>query len=131
MKYIGTYQSRKVYWFDYKNYQGQLPDQDWVCLITADYEPDYDEFERFVRTSVAHNILEFKGHGRYGEMLHDHFDEIVNYMHVVEEHVVIETMTTWHNKQTLADAFWSCFFVTCQTQPIWITSASFAQILTD
>lgn len=34
-------------------------------------------------------------------------------METMENHHEIGVMTTWHNDQTLADAFWQCFFATC------------------
>jgi len=34
-------------------------------------------------------------------------------METMENHNEIDVMTTWHNDQTLADAFWQCFFATC------------------
>lgn len=61
---IGTYQTRQVFWFDYYQFQlDQLPKKDWLCLATANIDPDGQKFEKFVRHSIDHGILEFKGHG--------------------------------------------------------------------
>ncbi|MDX2245968.1 MAG: hypothetical protein SF052_04270 [Bacteroidia bacterium] len=114
MKLIGTYQTRQVFWFDYDQFQlDQLPQKDWLCLATSDIDPNDQKFEKFVRHSINNGILEFKGHGEFGEKLHDLFDEIMTQMEVIENHKPISVMTTWHNDETLADTFWDCFFVTC------------------
>ncbi len=114
MKSVGTYQKRQVFWFDYKQGQlNQLPEANWLCLATSDIDPNDQKFEKFVRYSIDNGILEFKGHGRFGEKLHDIFDEIVTQMEVVENHKAISVMTTWHNNKSLANAFWDCFFATC------------------
>ena len=114
MKPIGTYQTRQVFWFDYIKLQvDQLPTKNWLCLAISDIDPIDEKFERFVRHSIDKGILEFKGHGQFGEKLHDIFDEIVTQMEVVENHEPISVMTTWHNDETLADTFWQCFFATC------------------
>jgi hypothetical protein len=113
MRSIGKYFDRQIYWLDYDKFPNQLPDKDWVCLATANHPPDIKKFDEFVRTSIAKGILEFKGHGNFGEKLHDLFDEIMVVMETMEEHAEIGVMTTWHNDETLADVFWQCFFATC------------------
>jgi hypothetical protein len=114
MKLIGTYQTRQVFWFDYDQFKlEQLPIKDWLCLATSDIDPNDDKYEKFVRYSIDNGILEFKGHGQFGEKLHEIFDEIVTQMEVVENHESISVMTTWHNDETLADTYWQCFFATC------------------
>jgi len=110
---IGKYFDRQVYWLDYDNFADQIPDKNWVCLAIANNQPDIDKFDKFVRTSVSRNILEFKGHGQFGEELHDHFDQNMVIMETMENHPEIDVMTTWHNDETLADTFWQCFFATC------------------
>jgi hypothetical protein len=110
---IGKYFDRQIFWLDYHNYFNQLPDKDWVCLAIANNQPDEKEFDKFVRTSISKDILEFKGYGRFGELLHDLFDGTMVIMETMENHNEIDVMTTWHNDQTLADAFWQCFFATC------------------
>lgn len=107
---IGTYQNRQVFWFDYDQFQlDQLPKKDWLCLATSENDPNDQKFEKFVRYIIDHGILEFKGHGEFGEKLHDLFDEIITQMEVVENHEPISVMTTWHNCKTLANTFWFFF----------------------
>jgi len=65
------------------------------------------------KKTIANGLLEFKGHGKFGELLHDSFDETMVIMETMEKHNEIEVMTTWHNNETLADVFWQCFFATC------------------
>jgi hypothetical protein len=113
MKEIGTYQSRKVYWFNYNQFQlDQLPTKNWLCLATSDIDPNDEKFEKFVRYGIDNGILEFKGHGLFGEKLHDLFDEIMVDIEISKSLNTIDIATTWHNDETLADAFWQCFFVT-------------------
>ena len=113
MNQIGKYFDRQVYWLDYDNFADQIPDKNWVCLAIANNQPDIDKFDKFVRTSISRNILEFKGHGQLGEELHVHFDQNMVIMEVLENHPAIDVITTWHNDETLADSFWQCFFATC------------------
>ncbi len=114
MDYIGQHFDRKVYWLDYDKFSAdKLPDKDWICLAVANTNPDSYNFDKFVRASIDSGIVEFKGHGTFGEKLHDLFDETMSVMEVMEKHSEIGVMTTWHNRQTLADAFWQCFFATC------------------
>lgn len=113
MNLIGKYFDRQIFWLNYDQFDDQLPDKDWICLAIANNQFDTDQFDKFVRTSISRNILEFKGHGQLGEKLHDHFDETISIMEMMERHNTIEVMTTWHNEETLAKTFWQCFFVTC------------------
>lgn len=113
MQTIGKYFDRQIYWLDYDKFSDQLPDKDWVCLAIANNQPDIDKFDKFVRTAIERNISEFKGHGSFGEMLHDLFDQTMVVMETMEGHNQIDVITTWHNDQTLADVFWQCFFATC------------------
>ncbi|MBK6475166.1 MAG: hypothetical protein IPF95_10730 [Flavobacteriales bacterium] len=113
MKPIGTYSARRVFWFDYDKFQlDQLPTKNWLCLATSDIEPNKDRFEEFIRHSIDHGILEFKGHGQFGERLHDIFDEIMVDIEISRKVDFIDIGTTCHNGETLADAFWQCFFAT-------------------
>ena len=114
MNKIGTYQNRKVYYSDYKNLiNGNMPNGNWICFAISNIEPNSDDFETFVRASIKNDILEFKSCGTWGEKLHDWFDEIASIMESMENHPEIETMTTWHNNESIADVFWQCFFATC------------------
>lgn len=113
MQLIGKYQNREVYWLNYSDFSNQLPNKDWVCLMTSNSKPDYEKFDEFSRKAIAMNISEFKGHGLYGELIHDLFEETMVFMETIENHNEIDVMTTWHNDESLADVFWQCFFVTC------------------
>jgi hypothetical protein len=113
MQYIGKYFDRQIYWLEYDNFSSELPDKDWVCLAISNQHPDIDKFDKFIRTAISKNILEFKGHGNFGEKLHDLFEETMVVMETRESHSEIGVMTTWHNDETLADTFWQCFFATC------------------
>ena len=112
---VKTYQNRTIIWIDYAElFAGKMPKSDWICLATSsESKPDFDNFEKFTREAIKKGILEFKGHGKYGELLHDLFDETMVIMEAMENQSEIEVMTTWHNDQSLADAFWQCFFATC------------------
>lgn len=112
MQSIGKYFDRQIFWLDYNNFGDQVPDKNWVCLAIANNQPDIAKFDKFVRTSISRNILEFKGHGQFGEKLHDLFNETMVTMKIIE-HNEINIMTTWHNDKTFADAFWHCLFATC------------------
>lgn len=115
MQLIGTYFDRKVYWLDYQKLSiefDRFPDKDWVCLCIANQEPDLETFDKFVRSAIANRVLEFKGHGQFGEKLHDLFDETIARMETMEACHEIDVVTTWHNDQSLADTFWDCFFGT-------------------
>lgn len=113
MKAIGTYQNRQVFWFDYNQFQVEhLPTENWLCLATSDVVPDKDKFEKFVRHSIDKGILEFKGHGEFGEDLHQIFDETMVEIEISEKVDFMDISTTWHNDETLADAFWQCFYAT-------------------
>jgi hypothetical protein len=113
MNPIGIYKTRRVFWFDYDSCQlEQLPTKDWLCLATSDIDPNDEKYERFVRHTIQNGILEFKGHGAFGEKLHDIFDEIMVDIEISENTDTIDIMTTWHNDQSLADVLWQCFFAT-------------------
>lgn len=113
MKLIGTYQTRQVFWFDYDQFPlDKLPKENWLCLATSDIDPNDEKYERFVRYSIDNGILEFKGHGKIGEKLHDIFDEIMVDIEISKNIETIDIATTWHNDETLAETFWQCFYAT-------------------
>ena len=94
--------------------RSELPNSDWICLFTSsERRPDINNFDEFTRRSIANGLLEFKGHGKFGELLHDWFDETMVNMETMEEHEEIEVITTWHINESLSDVFWQCFFDTC------------------
>jgi hypothetical protein len=112
MERIGKYFDRQVFWLDYINFTDQLPDNNWVCLAIANKQPNLDIFDNFARTSISKNILEFKGCGQFGEILHHLFDKTMVIMETNENYSFIEVVTTSHNDEIIADAFWQCFFAT-------------------
>ena len=113
MKLIGTYQTRKVFWFDYDQFQlDQLPTKDWLCSAISDVDPNDAKYRKFVQYSIENDILEFKGFGKFGEQLHDIFDEIIIDLEISNNFDTIDIATTWHINETLADTFWQCFFAT-------------------
>jgi len=115
MNKIKTYKDRKVVWVDYNELlDGKMPEGNWICLATSSQaKPDSDKFNRFTRDSIKNGILEFKGHGKFGELLHDWFDETMVIMETIENHSELNVITTWHNNESLANTFWQCFFATC------------------
>lgn len=115
MKEINIFQNRRVVWSNYNDLlEGRMPSGNWICLITSsESKPNFNKFDTFTRNAIKNRILEFKGHGTYGELLHDWFDETMLIMETMENHKEIDVMTTWHNNQSLADVFWQCFFATC------------------
>lgn len=115
MEILGKYKNREVIWIEYsKLLKNQMPSSNWICLLTSSInKPNIENFDKFTRASIKNGILEFKGHGRYGEILHDWFDETMLIMNIMENHPEMDIMTTWHNKESFADAFWQCFFATC------------------
>lgn len=113
MKQIGTYFSRKVYWFEYDQFKlDQLPKDNWLCFATSEIKPDAVKFKQFVQYAIENNILEFKGHGKFGEELHDIFDEVMIDLEISKNLKYLDIVTTSHNDETFADAFWQCFFAT-------------------
>ena len=114
MEPIGTYQSRRVFWFDYAQFNlNLLLEKDWLCLAISDVDPNQVKFERFVRHCIENGISEFKVQGKFSEKIHDFFDETITQMVVLENHQPVSTITTWHEFESLADTFWQCFFATC------------------
>lgn len=102
-----------MFWFDYDQFQLELlPTRDWLCLATSDINPNDERYEIFVRHSIDNGILEFKGHGSFGERLQDIFDEIMVDIEISKNIDIINIPTTSHDDETLADVFWQCFFAT-------------------
>lgn len=113
MKLIGNFQNRKVFWFDYKQFDlEELPSNDWISFTISDAEPDLAKFEEFARNSIAFGILEFKSQGKFGEKLHLSFDEIMVDMELTDQIHFLDIATTGDNSETLIDSFWECFFAT-------------------
>tara|TARA_R110000796_G_scaffold71409_2_gene161965 strand:+ start:16903 stop:17178 length:276 start_codon:yes stop_codon:yes gene_type:complete len=80
-------------------------------MTSSESKPELDKFNRFTRAAIKSGVLEFKGHGKFGELLHDWFDETMVIMEAIENHSEIEVMTTWHNDESLAGTFWQCFLL--------------------
>jgi len=114
MKYLGTHNNRAVYWWEY-GFAGfnELPETDWICFAIENGLPQGDLFEKFVRVSIQKKILEFKAFGKFSTHLDDSFDHILVEMEYVENYGEIDVMTTWHDDEGLASAFWQCFHATC------------------
>ena len=114
MEYLGEHKGRKVFWWKYSDDNfNELPDKDWICFAMEDVLPNEEMFEKFARESINKNILEFKAFGKNSSMLDDWFDETMVVMEAMENHPEIDVMTTWHNNEGLASAFWQCFYATC------------------
>jgi len=107
--------NRRAVWINYSDLlNGIMPKSNWVCMATSsNSHPDEDTFDKFTRKTIENGLLEFKGHGNFGEKLHDWFDQTIMVMHAMENPGAIEVMTTWHNGESLADVFWQCFGATC------------------
>ena len=114
MDYLGEHNSRKVYWSNYSEEEfHKLPDSNWICFAIENGLPLGELFEKFVRVSIQKNIFEFKAYGKLSTHLDDDFDHIIVEMKVIEGYSEIDVMTTWHDKENLASAFWGCFHATC------------------
>ena len=114
MEYLGEHSGRKVFWCKYPDENfNEFPDNDWICFAMVDGLPDREAFEKFAKAAINKNILEFKAYGNDSSMLDDWFDETMVVMETMENHPEIEVMTTWHNNEGLASAFWQCFYATC------------------
>ena len=113
MKKMGVHNGRTSFWLDYPEFQtAELPKKDWLVLAICASAPDTQQFELFARLCIDNDVQEFKGAGSQGELLHDLFDSTIVSMEVFENRET-QVMTTWHNDETLADAFWQCHFATC------------------
>lgn len=77
--------------------------------MLTDQKPDLEKFTEFVQTCVQSDIVYFCAYGKYCELIHDLFDESFVAMKVFKGYEGRTVMTTWHNDETLADAFWFCF----------------------
>ncbi len=113
MEYLGEHNNRKVYWSNYSYEEfDKLQDNNWICFAIENGLPDSELFENFVRASIQKGILEFKAYGKLSTNLDDDFDQIIVEMKVLEGHSEIDVMTTWHDKEGIANAFWGCFHAT-------------------
>jgi hypothetical protein len=114
VEYLGEHRGRKVYWLEFSETKfDELPDKDWVCFGIEDGLPDYNLFDTFTRISIKKGILEFKAFGKKSTELDDWFDGVVVLLNVIENQPDAFVMTTWHDKESIANAFWQCFHATC------------------
>jgi hypothetical protein len=113
MNTFTKYSNLEIISVTYENFREKLPENNWLCIAITNNDPNRDNFEEFVRLSVSKNILEFKTQGFFCEKLHDWFDEITNIMEVMENHVEIDIITTWHNNQTISNVLWQSLFANC------------------
>ncbi|MEO5947948.1 MAG: hypothetical protein ABIP79_14110 [Chitinophagaceae bacterium] len=113
MEYLGKHSDREVYWWNFsvKNFD-ELPKGDWVGFSIEEKLPEYDLFEKFARASIAKGILEFKAFGKESTKLDDWFDDVIVLLNVMDNQPDAFVMTTWNDKESLADAFWQCFHAT-------------------
>ena len=112
LKYIGKHKLNHVYYYSLHLHElDSLPREHWVCLGIANRDFDKNFFEEFIIFSASKGLLEFKGQGAFGELLHDLFDEVIMEYEFQEE-VKTDIMTTWRNNgpNDLADNFWGCFY---------------------
>jgi hypothetical protein len=117
MEYIGEHSDRKVFWWHYSaETLEELPEKNWICFAIEDGLQEGEMLEKFVRTSVQKNILEFKAFGKQSSKLDDFFDGVVVLMELVENYSETNIMTTWHDSEGLASAFWQCFHATCVSE---------------
>lgn len=129
MQTIGEHNGQKVIWLDFHELSESLSIDNWLCLMCCNKKPDEGLFDKFARVSINNGILEFKGHGAYSSKLNDFFDWTMVVMETMENHSDIDIMTTWHDKESLDDALWQCFYATCL--PAHVDKKSVTVVCTD
>ena len=112
MKKIGTHFGRDVFYSNIEDINYDLLIKSWICLAISDDKYDGNKFDRIVRKSIKNGLLEFKAQGKYGELLHEDFDEIMSKMSVDENLDLIHICTTGNNKSDLDNVFWESFYCT-------------------
>lgn len=113
MQLIGTFQGRKIFWFDFLNSKiDDLPPNDWVSFTISDTNMNFEKFEHFITKAINSGLLEFKSQGKFGEDLHLSFDAIMAEMESSEQMPFIDIPSTGDNESTLIECFWECFFAT-------------------
>lgn len=119
MEFLGEHNKRKVYWWNYSGETlNELPLEPWLCFAIVDELPEFDLFERFAKTAIKKNVYEFKVFGNLSSKLDDLFDEIMVIEEVINKSDSIEVMTTWHDKEGFASAFWQSFYATCVPESV-------------
>ncbi|MGB8194388.1 MAG: hypothetical protein WCF67_20825 [Chitinophagaceae bacterium] len=112
LTYLGKHNKNEVYYYSLNQHElDSLPRENWVCLAIANEEFDRAFFEEFVIFSATNGLLEFKGQGLQGELLHDLYDEII-VDYELQAEVETDVMTSWYGEgpNELANAFWGCFY---------------------
>lgn len=109
IKYIGTHKGRAVIQVSYEDYAIAIPDKHWLCFMLGDHKPDFEKFTEFVEATVPRDLIYFRTYGKQCELIHDLFDETFIAMEALKGYDGRTVMTTWHSKESKADAFWSCF----------------------
>jgi len=107
---IAKYFGREIYWLDYRPDSTQLPDKNWVCLAIANSHPDTEAISRFLTTSISKGMIEFIGCGKFEKELYSVFDQAITNLRAKEGYKRIVSANKRYENQTLAHAFWQCFF---------------------
>lgn len=117
MESLGEYNGRKVFWLEFleKNFQ-ELSVSDWICFGMSDENPFNEPLSatltKFCGIAIDRGVLEFKAFGKESSKFDDFFDSevVTKNLESGEDSFV---MITWHDKESLASAFWQCFHATC------------------
>ena len=117
MEFLGEHRRCKVYWLDFfeKNFP-DLPNENWLCFAMSEndpyQEPQKELISKFCKISIEKGIYEFKAFGSQSSKLDDFFvREVVEYDEKTNQD--LHVMTTCHDDESLANAFWGCFYATC------------------
>lgn len=112
MYLIGQHKEKQVYYFDLEKDDLQnLPKENWTAIGIVNGAYKKHLFEKFVKHNVYSGLLEFKSQGKYGETLHNHFDEQIVELEIIEGYPETDIMTTWYRgeKNDLPNALWDSF----------------------
>lgn len=117
MESLGRYNDRQVFWLDFiEESFHELPESDWICFGMSNENPFKEPLSinltKFCGIAIDRGVLEFKTFGKESSMFDDFFDfEVV--AKNIERGEDFFVNTTWHDKESLASAFWQCFHATC------------------
>lgn len=110
---IGRHFNNDIYYFSPEVHSlDELPNDNWICIGIANEDFDKLFFENFIVFSAERGLLEFKGQGTFGELLHDYFDEVI-VEYEFQKDIETNIMTTWYNDKPndLANSLWECFYI--------------------
>ena len=110
---IGTHKNNETFYFSPALHDlDSLPKKNWVCLCIANGEFDRAFFDDLMFYSFSSGLLNFTGEGKYGELLHDLFDETM-VMYELDGNLELDIATFWGNEEpdSLANELWNCFYV--------------------